>query len=86
MNDWVIGPNVRTDVLVRLAEQAMTDPAFRAVARDDLEGALKQYGYDLNEDEWALVSRFRQTLEDADIDLFLGQEVSPEQFASLLGR
>ena len=33
-----ISEDVRIDVLQRLAEQAMTDLDFRAVARHDLEG------------------------------------------------
>jgi len=85
MSEWAVGPQVRRDVLVRLAEQAMRDPEFRALARDDLQGALKSYGYELNEDEWLLVSRFRQTLEDADIDLSLGRQRLPADLAALFG-
>jgi hypothetical protein len=86
MNDWEIGAAVRGDVLVRLVEQAMTDPDFRARADEDLATALKLYGFDLNDDEWILVSRFRQTLENADIDLSLGQEIPPEYLTELFGR
>ena len=64
-------PGVRIDVLRRLAEQAMTDLDFRAIARDDLDAALVQFGYDLNEDEMALVRKFRAVLEEAGLDLFL---------------
>jgi hypothetical protein len=62
---------VRIEVLRRLAEQAMTDLEFRAVARHDLEAALAQYGYDLNEIEMNLVLKFRAVLEEAGLDLFL---------------
>ena len=65
---------VRIDVLRRLAEQAMTDLEFRSVARDDLELALQQFGYDLNETEMTLVLKFRAVLEEAGLDLFLTGE------------
>jgi len=72
-------PGVRIDVLRRLAEQAMTDLAFRAVARDDLDAALAQFGYDLNDDEMALVHKFRAVLEEARLDLFLTGDLKPDQ-------
>jgi hypothetical protein len=74
---------VRIDVLKRLAEQAMSDEAFRDVARHDLDTALREYGYELNERERALVFRFRTALEEAGIDLFLTQELSKEHQAFL---
>jgi hypothetical protein len=66
---------IRLPLLKRLAEQAMTDAAFREVARHDLSGALAQFGYDLNERERAFVFRFRQALEEANVDLKLAKEV-----------
>jgi hypothetical protein len=72
-------PGVRIEVLRRLAEQAMTDLDFRAVARDDLNAALEQFGYDLNDDEMALVLKFRAVLEEAGVDLFLTGEFKPDQ-------
>jgi len=63
--------NIRIDVLRRLAEQAMTDLAFREVARDDLDAALAQFGYALTDDEMALVQKFRAVLAEAGVDLFL---------------
>ena len=80
---------IRLPLLQRLAEQAMSDPEFRAVARGSLEEALAAYGYDLNPREQALVLRFRQTLEEAGVDLFLTKEldlaaVSPETVKRLL--
>jgi hypothetical protein len=75
--------DVRIDVLQRLAEQAMSDLDFRAVARHDMEGALRQFGYDLNESEMALVLSFRRALADAGIDLFLTERVTPDQLAAI---
>lgn len=66
---------IRLPLLKRLAEQAMSDQAFRAVAGNDLDAALAQYGYDLNERERALVGRFRAALEEAGVDLFLKDEI-----------
>jgi hypothetical protein len=77
---------VRVDVLQRLAEQAMSDPAFRAVARDDLDAALKQWGYDLNSREMMLVTRFRAALEEAGIDLFLEESTDLVDLAPILDR
>jgi hypothetical protein len=66
---------VRIEVLRRLAEQAMTDLDFRSVARDDLELALRQFGYDLNETEMTLVLKFRAVLDEAGVDLSLTGEL-----------
>lgn len=68
--------NVRMSVLKRLAEQAMSDPGFRAVAGNDLDKALEMHGYDLTERERDLVGRFREALEEAGVDLFLKDEIS----------
>lgn len=80
MNDQ---QEIRMDVLQRLAEQAMSDPDFRAVARHDLLGALTQYGYDLNDREKELVLDFRATLAEAGVDLFLAEKLGPEYVAQL---
>ena len=77
---------VRVDVLQRLAEQAMSDPSFRAVARDDLDAALKQWGYDLNGRELLLVTRFRAALEEAGIDLFLEESSDLVDLTPILDR
>ena len=78
------GP-VRIDVLQRLAEQAMSDSAFREEARDDLPATLVKYGYDLTPPELALVLRFRRSLADAgvDLDLVAGKD---ERLADILER
>lgn len=65
---------IRLPLLKRLAEQAMSDPEFRAVARVNLDHALQEYGYELNEQEQALVRRFRDSLEEAGVDLFLSPD------------
>lgn len=71
----MINEDVRMPLLMRLAEQAMSDPEFRSVAREDLDRALAQYGYDLNARERTLVFRFRAALEEAGIDLDLTKEL-----------
>lgn len=78
------GDTVRVDVLRRLAEVAMTDAEFRAVARDDLEAALVRWGYVLNPAELALVQRFRASLADANIDLDLVADFGEERLRRLL--
>ncbi|MDQ3524929.1 MAG: hypothetical protein M3451_07745 [Chloroflexota bacterium] len=45
------------------------------MARDDMELALVQFGYELNDRERAFVFRFRQALEEANVDLKLAKEV-----------
>ncbi len=77
---------IRMEVLQRLAEQAMSDPDFRAVARVDLQAALDQYGYDLNEREQSLVLSFRTALEEAGVDLFLAEKLGPEYVEQLRSR
>lgn len=69
---------IRIPVLMQLAEQAMSDLAFREVARHDLEAALRQFGYELNPREQTLVLRFRTALEEAGIDLFLTEQLSAD--------
>jgi hypothetical protein len=75
---------VRIDVLQRLAEQAMSDPQFRAEAKDDLEAALRRHGYDLTAQELALVLRFRRSLAAAGVDLDLVSGMGDERLASVL--
>ncbi len=79
------GP-VRIDVLQRLAEQAMSDAAFRDEARDDLPATLVKYGYQLTPQELALVVRFRRSLADAGVDLDLVNGVNDELIADVLER
>ncbi|MGH2615882.1 MAG: hypothetical protein ACRDJC_11625, partial [Thermomicrobiales bacterium] len=75
---------VRIDVLQRLAEQAMSDPAFRDAAREDLSGALATYGYELTSQELALVMRFRRSLADAGVDLDLVDGMGDDRLAQIL--
>lgn len=73
----------------------MTDETFRAVARDDLDRALQENGYVLNDRERALVFRFRDALSEAGIDVLLAQtagtdvgklleDVDPDDLARML--
>lgn len=79
----------------RLVEQAMSDEAFRVIARDDLDRALRENGYDLNDRERSLVFQFRDALSEAGIDVFLAQtagtdvgklfeNVAPEELERML--
>lgn len=67
---------IRMPLLKRLAEQAMSDHAFRLAARDDLDTALVQHGYHLNDAELPLVHQFRDALAEAGVDLSLASELS----------
>lgn len=70
MND----EQIRTPLLMQLAEQAMSDATFRAAAAQDLERALVDAGYALNEQEMDLVLQFRSALRDAGVDVFLQEQ------------
>jgi hypothetical protein len=63
----------------------MCDAEFRAVARHDVDAALAQYGYELNEQELGLVHRFRASLDEAGVDLFLVEPLTEEKLALLMG-
>jgi hypothetical protein len=76
--------SVRIDVLQRLAEQAMSDAAFREEARLNLPQALANHGYDLTPAEMALVLRFRRSLEEAGVDLDLVAGMGDERLADIL--
>ena len=67
---------VRMPILLQLAELAMSDLDFRAIARNDISAALRQYGFDLTPRELTLVLRFRAALEEAGIDLSLTESLS----------
>lgn len=49
---------MRDQVLMDLVDRAMNDPEFRDRAREDLEGTLKAYGYELTPEELAAVKEF----------------------------
>lgn len=67
---------IRLPLLKRLAEQAMSDGAFREVAKVDLANALNRYGYNLNQAELDLVKTFRDALAEAGVDLALASELN----------
>jgi hypothetical protein len=84
---------IRVSLLKRIAEQAMSDSEFRAAAAQDLDAALNDYGYELNERELDLVHKFRATLAEAGIDLQLDKnmdldsifdDASPDEMERLL--
>ena len=77
---------IRIEILQQLAEQAMSDPAFRAEASADLPAALEKYGYALLPQELALVLRFRRSLADAGVDLDLVSGMSEEQVGELVAK
>lgn len=81
--DSMTDEEVRMPLLMRLAEQAMSDPGFRSVAREDLDRALAHYGYDLNDRERTLVFRFRAALEEAGIDLDLTKELDVHELIDI---
>ncbi|HEU5432367.1 MAG TPA: hypothetical protein VFU81_11935 [Thermomicrobiales bacterium] len=64
----------------------MSDANFRAMARDDLGQALATYGFALNPRELALVTRFRDSLADAGVDLDLVDPVDLAQIERLRQR
>lgn len=85
---------IRVPILKRIAEQAMSDAEFRSAAAADLDAALAEYGYELNERELDLVHKFRATLAEAGVDLMLDKnmdldsifdDASPEDVEKLLG-
>ncbi|MEZ4495915.1 MAG: hypothetical protein R2845_03850 [Thermomicrobiales bacterium] len=76
---------VRMPILLQLAELAMSDLDFRAIARHDLQGALSQFGYELNPRELSLVLKFREALEEAGIDLSLTEQLSAADLDLLRG-
>ena len=76
---------VRMPILLQLAELAMSDLDFRAIARHDLQGALSQFGYELNPRELSLVLTFREALEEAGIDLSLTEQLSAADLDLLRG-
>lgn len=75
--------SVRIEVLQRLAEQAMSDPTFRAEANANLESTLTRYGYELWPQELALVLRFRRSLADAGVDLDLVSSMGEAQLMAI---
>ena len=49
---------MRDEVLIQLVDKAMTDPQFRDRALEDLDAALSEHGFELEEDELAAVREF----------------------------
>lgn len=55
---------MRDDVMIKLIDRAMSDPAFRAEVRRDPEGALPAEGFELTDDEMNAVKEFQQQTAD----------------------
>jgi hypothetical protein len=49
---------MRDEVLMSLVDRAMSDEEFRRRASEDLEGTLRDYGYELTEEELGAVREF----------------------------
>ena len=49
---------MRDDVVQSLVDRALSDGEFRRKAQEDLEGTLREYGYELEPDELAAVREF----------------------------
>ena len=56
--------NVRDEVLIGLVYRARTDPEFKRQARYDIEGALREYRYDLTEAELDACRKFYEETQD----------------------
>ena len=58
------------DALMSLVDRAISDPAFRAKAQDDLDGALAESGLELSAEELEAVRDFQakaQGMNDAEL-------------------
>ena len=76
---------MRDDVLMDLVDKAVNDPEFRTKAKDDLEGTLKAYNFDLSEDELTAVRDFHSQAagkSDEELDEMLAQG-SRKQFTPI---
>lgn len=76
---------MRDDVLTDLVDKAVNDPDFRSKAKDDLEGTLKAYNFDLTEDELAAVRDFHSQAagkSDEELDEMLSDS-SRKQFSPI---
>ena len=67
------------DLLSELVERARTDSLFRQRARTALRPTLKEYGYDLSEDELRAAESFQnqvKDMSDEELERFLSGEVT----------
>ena len=70
---------MRDDVLIQLTDRVMEDTAFRAQARTDLDGALRDAGFELNPDEMAAVREFHGSVADLSDDQLIAAMADPQQ-------
>jgi Ribosomally synthesized peptide prototyped by Frankia Franean1_4349. len=50
---------MRDEVLMDLVDRALSDEEFRSRAKDDPEGTLAAYGYELTDEELGAVKEFQ---------------------------
>ena len=75
---------MRDEVMMDLVSRAMDDPEFRRRAREDLDGTLPAYGYDLTEEEMTAVREFQESvagLSDEELEAELAGSGSSRRFA-----
>src|ERR671910_1849586 len=72
---------MRENVLRDLASRATTDPTFLRRARQDLQGTLARYGYQLTDEERSLVESLRRQTTS-----MTGQELARTLANGLEGR
>ena len=74
---------MRDEVLMELVDKAMNDDGFKEKARDDLEGTLEEYGYDLTPEEYAAVKEFHEQtagMTHEEVDRALARNAGGRQF------
>lgn len=75
---------MRDDVLMRFTDRVMNDAEFRTMARADLDGALREGGFDLNDDELSAVREFHRSASGLSDEELAGAltERGRQQYAS----
>ena len=70
---------MRDDVMIQLSDRLFGDSAFRAQARTDLDGALRDAGFQLNPDEMAAVREFHGSAVALSDDQLMAAMADPHQ-------
>jgi hypothetical protein len=70
---------MRDDVLMQLSDRVFGDAAFRAQARTDLDGALRDAGFELNSDEMAAVREFHGSTVALSDEQLMAAMADPQQ-------
>ncbi len=74
---------MRDDVMLRLTDQLMNDSAFRERARADLDGTLKDAGFQLEPAELTAVREFHgnaAVMSDSDLMAAMSDPATRRQF------